>query len=190
MSDTGKSFFTRRTLFITLALIVAFSGLLRWEGLPAWCKYGLGVWSGVQTNCTSQHLLDPYSLSHVLHGVIFFWLLRPFAAKLALHWRFIAALTFEIGWEVLENSPWVIERYRNDTAAFDYRGDSILNSLGDVVATLIGFAFASRYSWKASIALFIGFELLLLYIARDNLTLNVLMILFPIEAIKQWQLAN
>ena len=189
MPDTLRSLFTRRTLVVAFVLILAFAGLLHLNGMPPWCKYGLGFWSNVQTHCTSQQFLDPYSLSHVLHGVIFFWLLRPFAAKLPIHWRMIVAVTLEIGWELLENSPWVIERYRNATASLDYRGDSILNSLGDLVSAAIGFAFATRFSWKASVALFIGFELLLLYIARDNLTLNVLMLFFPIEAIKQWQLA-
>jgi len=184
-----RSLFTRRTLVATLGLILAFAGLLHLEGMPLWCKYGLGFWSNVNTHCTSQHFIDPYSLSHVLHGVIFFWLLRPFAAKLPIHWSLIAALILEIGWELVENSPWVIERYRSQTAALDYRGDSILNSAGDVVSTALGFAFAFRFSWKASIALFIAFELLLLYMSRDNLTLNVLMLFFPIEAIKEWQLA-
>jgi len=91
---------------------------------------------------------------------------------------------------VLENSPWVIERYRSHTASLDYRGDSILNSLGDVASAVVGFLFAARFSWKASLALFVAFELLLLYLARDNLTLNVLMLLFPIEAIREWQLAG
>ena len=90
---------------------------------------------------------------------------------------------------MLENSPWVIDRYRQHTAALGYVGDSIINSLADVVATIVGFAFASRFSWKASVALFFAFELWMLYVARDNLTLNVLMLFFPIEAIKEWQLA-
>lgn len=181
---------TVRTLVVALALCLAFVGILHFEGMPPWCKYGLGLWSQVQTHCTSQHLLDPYSLSHVLHGVIFYWVLRPFAKRARLHWRLIAALALEIGWEVLENSPWVIERYRAHTASLDYRGDSILNSLGDVASAVIGFLFAARFSWKASLSLFVAFELLLLYLARDNLTLNVLMLIMPIEAIKEWQLAG
>jgi hypothetical protein len=89
---------------------------------------------------------------------------------------------------VLENSPWVIERYRQDTAALGYTGDSIVNALGDVAATLVGIDFARRFSWKAALALFIAIELWMLYVARDNLTLNVIMLFFPIEAIKEWQL--
>jgi hypothetical protein len=171
-------------------MCLAFVAVLHFEGMLPWCKYGLGLWSQAQTHCTSQHLLDPYSLSHVLHGVIFYWVLRPFARRADLHWRLIAALALEIGWEVLENSPWVIERYRANTASLDYRGDSILNSLGDVASAVIGFIVAARFSWKISLALFVAFELLLLYLARDNLTLNVLMLIMPIEAIKDWQLGG
>ncbi len=149
-----------------------------------------GILAQARTHCTSQHLLDPYSLSHVLHGVIFYWLLRPLAGRADLHWRLIAALALEIGWEVLENSPWVIERYRANTAALDYRGDSVLNSLGDVISAVIGFSLAARYSWKVSLAVFVAFELLLLYLVRDNLTLNILMLLVPIDAVRDWQLAR
>ncbi len=102
----------------------------------------------------------------------------------------VAAIALEIGWELLENSPWVIERYRQDTAAFDYTGDSILNALGDVLAAAVGFAIASRFSWRVSVALFVVFELGMLWLARDNLTLNVIMLIHPIEAIKAWQLAG
>jgi hypothetical protein len=173
-----------------LALLLLFTAALYCEGRPAWCKHGFGLWSDAWTHCTSQNLFDPYSLSHVLHGVIFFWALRPFASKVALHWRVIGALVLEIGWELLENSPPVIARYRQDTAAFDYTGDSILNALGDVASSVIGIVIAARFSWNASVALFIALELWLLYLARDNLTLNVFMLLFPIESLKQWQLGG
>jgi hypothetical protein len=135
-------------------------------------------------------LFDLYTLSHVLHGVLFYWMLRPMAAKISLPWRMSVGLAVEIGWELLENSAWVIERYRQQTAALGYIGDSVLNSLADVIATIVGFAFAARFSWKASIAIYLVFELGMLALARDNLTLNVLMLFFPIEAIKEWQLAR
>jgi hypothetical protein len=162
--------------------------LLYLEGRPGWCKYGLGLWTAAWTHCTSQHFLDPYSLTHILHGIIFYWLLRPFASKLALHWRLIAAMVLEIGWELLENSPWVIERYRQQTASLDYTGDSILNSVGDVLSTVIGFAFASQFSWKTAAGVFVVVEVALLYFIRDNLTLNVFMLFFPLESLKEWQL--
>jgi hypothetical protein len=184
----SNCFFDRRSLIVLAILFLAFLGLLVLEQRPAWCKYGFGLWSAAWQHCTSQHLLDPYSMSHVLHGIIFYWALRPFAAKFAFHWRLVAAVALEIGWELLENSPWVVERYRQQTASLDYTGDSILNSVGDVLATIVGFAFASRFTWKASVIVFIAFELWALYLAKDNLILNVLMLFFPLESIKQWQL--
>ena len=170
--------------------MVAFGLLLYLEGRPAWCTSGLALWSAAWTSSTSQNFFDPYSLSHVLHGVIFFWLLRPLADRVSLPWRLVVALVLEISWEMLENSPWVIERYRQDTAAFDYTGDSIVNALGDVASAVVGFAIASRFSWKVSMALFVVFELWMLWLAHDNLTLNVLMLLHPIESIKEWQLSG
>jgi hypothetical protein len=180
--------FTRRSLLVILGLSTIFVALLYLMGRPAWCKYGLGFWAPAWTPCTSQDLFDPYALTHVLHGVIFFWLLQPLAGRITLSWRFVIAVGLEIVWEIGENSPWVIQRYRQDTAAFDYTGDSILNAIGDLVTTGIGFAFASRFSWKASAALFILLEIAALVLARDNLTLNVIMLLFPIDAIKTWQM--
>src|SRR5687767_13224397 len=109
MHDAEKRLFTRRTAIVAVVLIALFAVVLALEGRPAWCKYGLGLWTGAWTHCTSQHLSDPYTLSHVLHGIIFYWILRPFASKLPLHWRMSVALAVEIGWELLENSDWVIE---------------------------------------------------------------------------------
>jgi hypothetical protein len=88
----------------------------------------------------------------------------------------------------LENSPWVIERYRQQTASLDYTGDSILNSVGDALSTIVGFAFASQFSWKVALAVFVAVELALLYFIRDNLTMNVIMLLLPLESLKEWQM--
>jgi hypothetical protein len=185
----GRTLITRRTVLIGIALVVVFVTLLTLEGRPVWCMTGLAFWSPAWNRCTSQNFLDPYSLSHVLHGVIFFWLLWPLADRVSLPWRLVAALALEIGWEVLENSPWIIERYRQDTAALDYTGDSIVNSLGDVASVVVGFAIASRFSWKVSVVLFAALELWMLWLAYDNLTLNVLMLVHPIDAIRDWQLS-
>jgi uncharacterized protein DUF2585 len=190
MLEANRSLVTRRTALVAVGLIVSFGVLLLLEGRPVRCKTGFALWSSAWTSCTSQNLFDPYSFTHILHGVIFFWLLRPFSYRVSLPWRLVLALGLEIGWELLENSPGVIARYRQDTAALDYTGDSILNSLGDVVSATAGFVIASRFSWKASVALFVVIELCLLWITRDNLTLNVLMLAHPIEAIKQWQLSG
>jgi Protein of unknown function (DUF2585) len=189
MSEFAGKLFTRRTLLAAISLVVVFGVVLYLQDRPPWCEQGFGLWTSAWSGCTSQHLLDPYTLSHVLHGIIFYWILWPFASRFSLPQRTLAAVVLEIGWEAVENSQWVIERYRQQTAALGYVGDSIVNSLADVLATIVGFAFASRFSWKASVAVFVVFELWMLYVARDNLTLNVLMLFFPIEAIKQWQLA-
>ena len=167
------------------------SALLYLEGRPAWCKSGLAFWSAAWTSCTSQNFLDPYSLSHVLHGVILFWLLRPLAERVSLPWRMVAAVALEIGWELLENSPWVIARYRQDTAALDYTGDSILNShgrpgVGDRRIRRSRRAFRGRCRWRCSSCSNCGCS----GMARDNLTLNVLMLFYPIDAIKEWQLSG
>lgn len=182
--------FTRKTAWIILGLLIAFVVALRLEGRLFWATAGLGFWSEAWTSTTSQNFVDPYSLSHFLHGVIFFWALRALAPKSPLHARLVAAIALEMAWELLENSPPIIERYRQGTASLDYSGDTILNSLGDTLSMTLGFWFASRFSWKASVAIFIAFELLGLYLSRDNLTLNVIMLIRPLEAIKEWQLAR
>jgi hypothetical protein len=187
VDDKQAPLFTRRALLITLTLLVVFGLLLSLEGRVGWCKYGLGFWADAWTHCTSQHFLDPYSLSHFLHGVIFYWALRLLFPRAPLSWRVVAAIVIEMGWELLENSTLAIEHYRKNTASFDYAGDSILNSVGDVLSTIVGLYFASRFSWKAAVAAYIILELIALYLARDNLTLNVLMFIYPFEAIKQWQ---
>jgi hypothetical protein len=188
--ERDEFLYTRRTLVAALIFSGAFAVVLYLMHRPAWCKSGLGLWANAWTSCTSQHLFDPYALTHVLHGVIFYWLVRPLAPQLSLKWRFVLALGLEVAWEILENSPWVIERYRQDTAALDYTGDSILNAVGDLLATAVGFVLAAKLSWRWSAGLFVVIELGLLYFVRDNLTLNLIMLLFPLEALKEWQLQS
>ncbi len=190
MHEPLGSLVTRRTAVATIATTLAFVVILWATGRPWVCKTGIGLVTGAWSHCTSQHLLDPYSLTHVLHGIIFYWVLRQFAPKITLPWKLFIALTIEIGWELVENSQWVIERYRQGTASLDYTGDSILNSFGDLVTMMLGFAFASQFSWKVAALVFVVVEVALLVTIRDNLTLNVLMLFVPIEAIKQWQLGS
>jgi Protein of unknown function (DUF2585) len=176
---------------IILALILALHALtLHLMGRIAWCECGFGLWtSHAWSSETSQMLADPYSFTHVLHGIIFYFALCYFAPKSPLHARLIVAVLIEVAWEVFENTPFVINRYRAATASLDYTGDSILNSAGDVLSAFVGFCLAARLPWKLVVALAIVIELVLLATIRDNLTLNILMILFPIDAIKQWQVA-
>jgi hypothetical protein len=185
----ARSILTRRTAITAAAIAAAFITVLWASGRPWICKSGVGLWTGAWTHCTSQHLLDPYSLTHVLHGIIFYWALRLLLPKVPLHWQLVIAIAVEVGWELLENSAWVIERYRQQTVSLDYVGDSILNSTGDLLTMIIGFIVASRFSWKVAVAVFVIVELGLLLTIRDNLTLNVLMLFLPVESIKQWQMS-
>jgi Protein of unknown function (DUF2585) len=188
MREPLKSLVTRRSLIASVVATFVFIAILWVSGRPWVCKYGVGLVTGAWTNCTSQHLLDPYSLTQVLHGIIFYWVLRYVAPKIPLPWQLVIAVAIEIGWELLENSAWVIERYRQQTVSLDYVGDSILNSFGDLVTMVIGFVVASQFSWKVALAVLVIVEVGLLVTIRDNLTLNVLMLFVPVEGIKQWQL--
>ena len=168
--------------------------LMRLEGRRWWCAGGEAfLWtSDVWSRHNSQHLGDPYSFTHVSHGLIFFGLLTiiPFSNRWPISWRLCVATAGEALWEVLENTPWVIERYRETTMALGYEGDSIANALGDIGCFILGFALAARLGFRWSLALFVTMEVVLVMTIRDNLALNVLMLLWPVEAIKVWQTAG
>lgn len=152
------------------------------------CGYFL-VWSGEPASSdTSQHLLDPYSFTHVLHGFVLCGLLAWAAAPLAPSWRLSLAVALEGVWEVVENSEFVIRRYREGTAALGYEGDAIVNSLGDVAVCGLGFVLAHHLGARRTFALFLATEVVLIAWIRDSLLLNVLMLIYPIEAIKAWQM--
>jgi hypothetical protein len=174
---------------IVLVLPVAVA-LLRSQGRLWRCACGqIYLWTGdVWSSDNSQHWLDPYSFTHLLHGLVFFWLLAWAAPRLSLLWRFWLALAIEALWEVVENSAFVIQRYREATAALGYQGDTIVNSLGDILVCGLGFWLAHSLGWRRSLALFVMVELVLLLWIRDSLILNVIMLLYPIEAIKTWQI--
>ncbi len=173
----------------SLAVLVTMVVALKIEGGIWWCARG--DWSpwitDVWTPHCSQHVADPYSLTHFSHGLIFWGLFSLVGLRLSLNWKLVSAITIAAAWEVLENSPLIINRYRTVTMSLDYLGDSIINSLGDVLSCVIGF-YAARWLglWK-TLALFVAIELVLLVLMRDNLTLNIIMLIHPIDAIKQWQ---
>ena len=147
------------------------------------------LWVGdAFSNENSQQLLDPYSFSHFLHGVIFFFILKYAFRNFSLESRFVASVMMEGCWEMLENSAIIINRYRDATAALGYNGDTIYNSYGDLLSCSIGFIVARYVGLKLSILLFIAIELICLFWIKDNLTLNVIMLIYPIEGIKDWQL--
>jgi hypothetical protein len=161
----------------------------RWLGRIWICECGtVKLWEGgVNTSGNSQHLADWYTPSHIIHGFLFYWFGWLLVRRWPLGFRLGLATFVETGWEILENSPAVIERYRTATMALNYFGDSILNSAMDTAWMALGFLFAWRMPAWLTITIAIAFELLTAYIIRDNLTLNVLMLVSPVEAIKTWQ---
>ena len=173
----------------TVAVLLWMVLQLRYQGRTWFCSCGqLLFWSGnVWSRHNSQHLLDPYSCTHLLHGIVFCGLVLCTAPRLSPSWRFFLAMSIECLWEVLENTTLVIDRYRATTAAVGYEGDSVVNSLGDVLCCAGGFLIARRLGWVGSIGLFVLMEIVLLFWIRDNLTLNVIMLVFPIDALKTWQ---
>ena len=173
-----------------IALLFAF-WLVEWLlGRKFLSDAGFGIWTGAWSPQTSQWMLDPYIFTHVLHGFLFYYLLLPARQRLSVKSRFLIGSLLEASWEIVENTPFAIDRYRTTTAALDYYGDSILNSTLDLIAAMAGFWAAAKYHWKWILLLALAIELLLLYFVRDNLTLNVLMLFYPSEAIKQWQLGQ
>jgi hypothetical protein len=146
------------------------------------------LWVGtVHGPDNSQHLADWYTPSHVIHGLLLFGLTWLLLRKRAVGLRLLAAVVVEAGWEIVENSPFVIDRYRHATMALGYTGDSVINSMSDISAMILGFLIARRLPVWATVGLALALELLTLAIIRDNLTLNVLMLLAPSDAIRAWQ---
>lgn len=151
------------------------------------CGY-VKLWENeVWSSGNSQHLADWYTLSHIVHGFLFYALLAWLRPGWSLAWRAVAALAIEGAWEVLENTPLIIGRYREVTASLDYFGDSIVNSFGDGIAMLLGFFIAARLPVWASVLVVLALEGVAAWVIRDNLTLNVLMLLWPVEAVRDWQ---
>ena len=179
----------RRYWLLAVALAAVTGAILLWMGRPAICTCGtVKLWVGtVNGPDNSQHLADWYTPSHIIHGFLFYLLGWLALRRNPPGDRLIGAVLIEAGWEVLENSQWVIDRYRDATMALGYNGDSVINSAADVLWMILGFGIARRLPVWATIALAIAFELLTLSTIRDNLTLNVLMLVWPVEAIAEWQ---
>ncbi len=177
---------------VLAAIITVAAYQLRSQGRLWWCDCGgLNPWSGdIWSSHNSQHLFDPYSLTHVLHGVILCGLVAWACPRLSLAWQFCLAIAVESLWEVFENSAFVIERYRLTTLAFSYQGDTIVNSLGDILSSGAGFLLARRLGVRGSIGLFLVTEAVLILWIRDSLLLNIVMLICPSDAIRTWQMVH
>lgn len=177
--------------FFAVVLVMLVVGLvLRFEGRLAYCACGyLKFWVGdTCSSNNSQQLFDPYSFTHVLHGFLFFWLIWLLFRQVKPSWQVVIAALLEGAWEVFENTPFVIDRYRTETAALGYQGDTIVNSSGDLVCALLGFAVARWLGWRWAIVVFLVLELILILWIRDSLLLEILMLIRPISALKAWQM--
>ncbi|MBA3256174.1 MAG: DUF2585 family protein [Pyrinomonadaceae bacterium] len=165
---------------------------MRNQGRSWWCSCGQPFfWAGdIWSSHNSQHLLDPYAFTHVLHDFVFFWLLSWLLSRLPRLRQLWLAILVEALWEVFENTEFTIQRYREATAALGYYGDSVANSLGDVVTCGIGFLIAQRIGFRRSVVAFAVTELVLLIWIRDSLLLEILMLIYPIDSLKAWQMGH
>lgn len=179
---------------VAAALLGITALMLRWQGRVWWCEEGdSAFWIGdVWTSHCSQHWADPYTVTHVSHGLIF-WTVFCFWARWfprtapSVRWRLPIGMAIAAAWEIVENTEFVINRYRTVTMSLDYMGDSVANAVGDVIACGLGLLIARAVGWKWAMGLYALTEFALLFVMRDNLTLNVIMLFWPIEAIRQWQ---
>jgi hypothetical protein len=178
-----------RPWLVAAGVLAAAAFMLRWQGRLWLCSCGhFRVWLGDAWGSeTSQQLFDPYSLTHVLHGFAFAGLLALIWPRAGWRWRLALAVAAEAAWEVLENTEFVINRYREATAALGYNGDTIVNSLGDVVACGLGFMFARRLGLLKSLLVFALTEIVLLFWIRDSLLLNIILLVYPSESLRAWQ---
>jgi hypothetical protein len=178
---------------VLLAVIFAATGVVEYlmGRSPLGPDGRFGWWQGgIWSNENSQRFADPYSFSHLTHGILFFWFLRWVAPRLPVPQRLLIAALLEASWELLENSPIIINRYRAATISLGYDGDSILNSMSDILMMCVGYMFASRMRLGVCLAAVLLMEIGCAVFVRDNLTLNVIMLIHPIDAIKQWQMAG
>jgi len=173
-------------LALAMALALRFQGRL----LVCSCNH-FQVWVGdICSSNNSQQLFDPYSFTHVLHGFLLFWIISLLFRRLAPEWQISLALLCEALWEVFENTSFVINRYRTETAALGYQGDTILNSLGDLMCAFFGVLIARQLGYRRSVIVFLVVEVILFISIRDSLLVEILMLIKPIAALKHWQLCG
>ena len=179
----------RHAALAALLIFVLAAAILLAMGRNPICTCGtIDLWVGQRDSPkTSQMLADWYSLSHIVHGLLFYAGLWLIARRWPVEWRFLVALLIESAWEVTENTPFVIDRYRETTAALGYTGDSVINSLSDILMMCVGFLLARKLPVWAAIVLLMALEIVPLFVIRDNLTLNIWNLLAPNSAVAAWQ---
>jgi hypothetical protein len=182
----------RWVIVSAIAVFVVTAGVELWLGrLPLGPDGKFGFWEGdIWSSEQSQRFADPYTFSHTIHGMLFYAFLWLVARRLPVRYRFIGALMLEGAWEVLENSPIIINRYREVTISLGYVGDSVFNSLSDIFFAGLGFLFAWRARLRVTVLVIIAMEVGTAVWVRDNLALNIIMLVHPVEVIKAWQTAG
>lgn len=190
-SDSPQDPAVVQTIALTAGVLLVTAATLHLLGRVFWCQCGSWVpWSwDVWSQHSCQHLIDPYFFTHVLHGVVLYGLLHCVWKSAPRSKRFMVAVLLEAGWELLENCSFIIDRYREATISLGYYGDSISNSLFDIGACALGFILVAHLKLWQSVTFFVATEVLLLLTIRDCLTLNIVMIVYPFDAVRQWQAA-